>query len=153
MNNEQKAELEQLAAKAPGKLLTAETVVEFASDESTALHKAFEWDDTEAAREYRLMQARQVIRVFVKYEPRAARSVRALVSVPSDRANTGGYRRTEDVLSNPNWVGEMVAEVQAKIRNLQQSYSYLRQLDPLWPRLDACVSEFLVELSKQRQAG
>lgn len=127
--------------------------MEFAKDATTALHASFEWDDSEAGRLYRVQQARQLIRAFVYYEPRVGQKVRALVSVPSDRTNTGGYRRTQDVLAQPDWQAELVGEVAAKIRNLQQSYSYLRQLDPLWPRLDATVATFLAEMAVARQAG
>ena len=43
--------------------VTPSLVVEFAKDETTELHKRFEWDDTAAAEQYRLNQARRVIRV------------------------------------------------------------------------------------------
>ena len=33
-----------------------------AKSKTTALHKCFEWDDTKAGREYRLIQARRIIR-------------------------------------------------------------------------------------------
>jgi hypothetical protein len=41
--------------------LTPEVVVEFARDENSTLHKLFTWDDSKAAEQYRLQQARNII--------------------------------------------------------------------------------------------
>jgi len=41
--------------------LTPEMVVEFAKDENNFLHKLFTWDDSKAAEQYRLQQARNII--------------------------------------------------------------------------------------------
>lgn len=43
--------------------VTPSLVVEYARDQTTELHNRFEWDDTIAAEQYRLNQARRVIRV------------------------------------------------------------------------------------------
>lgn len=44
--------------------LTPANVVDAARDENHPLHHRFEWDDTVAAEKYRLVQARQLIRVL-----------------------------------------------------------------------------------------
>ncbi len=153
MNQAQHEELKRLAAEAPSGLLTAESVVEHAKKEDSPLHELFEWDDSEAAKLFRIQQARQTIRAFVRYEPRINRNVRGLVSLPTDRLNEGGYRETEKVVQRPEWVAELVSEVSAKVRGMKDSYSYLHQLDPLWPRLNAVVDQFVAELMTQRSAG
>ena len=48
-----------------GEQYTPEQVVELAKDETTQLHGLFEWDDTEAARKYRIHQAGTIIRALV----------------------------------------------------------------------------------------
>ncbi len=153
MNQAQHEELKRLAAEAPSGLLTAESVVEHAKKEDSPLHELFEWDDSEAAKLFRVQQARQVIRAYVRYEPRTARKVRGLVSVPTDRVNEGGYRTTEAVANRPEWVQELVNEVAAKIHGMKHQYAFLPQLDPLWPRLNATVEAFIVEMQTQRSAG
>jgi len=45
--------------------LSAELVVAEASKESSPLHEHFEWDNTEAAEQYRLVQARTILRAIV----------------------------------------------------------------------------------------
>lgn len=41
--------------------LTAQSVLEAASPEDSILHVLFEWDDSEAAKQYRLQQARTIL--------------------------------------------------------------------------------------------
>ncbi|MEE4236521.1 MAG: hypothetical protein V2I51_07335 [Anderseniella sp.] len=55
------AELNRLA-KAGGGRITPSAIVEAARDEDSALHAYFEWDDSTAAEQYRLMQARELLR-------------------------------------------------------------------------------------------
>lgn len=59
-----RAELETVRAERRGHLRPAD-VVERARSRSSALHRLFEWDDTEAARKYRLQQARAVLSAVV----------------------------------------------------------------------------------------
>lgn len=61
-------ELSTLASEL-GDKLTPEAVVERACDPKTALHAQFEWNDAEAGAEFRLLQARGLIRrVVVKFD-------------------------------------------------------------------------------------
>jgi hypothetical protein len=53
---------ELVKLRRPGHGIDPEDVVDVAKDPSHPLHDAFEWDDTEAARQYRLEQARYLIR-------------------------------------------------------------------------------------------
>lgn len=158
MTKQQREELEKLAARerGEGRLLTPAAVVEFARDEGTALHgfPGFLWDDDEAAAQaHRIGVARRLIRVCVRHVPQVQRVVRPFVSLPSDRATTGGYRDAEEVLGRPDWQAEVVNEVGARLRALRQSYSYLRALDPLFDRLDAAYAAFVAERGQQRPAG
>ncbi len=152
MNASMKAELETLASAANG-LLHAEQVIEFAKNPETALHREFEWDDTEAAAKYRLQQARQVIRVFVKFEPRVNRECRALVSVPSDRSISGGYRKTSEVLDSPNYRVQVVEEALKRIEATRDNFNYLPELDPLFTRLSNMIAEFRKEMAGSQQAA
>lgn len=142
MNDAQRKELDQLAKRGKG-ILTADAVVKHARNPETALHEAFEWDDTEAARRFRLDQARQVIRFYVYYEPQVERQVRAYVSVPSDRAEGNGYRHSREVAANQDWSAQLLEEVAVKVRQMRDSYAYIRILDDLWPRLEAVVDEYV----------
>lgn len=143
MTEEKFAELERIRLAHPKKLLVAAEVVEAAKDEASPLHGDFTWDDSEAAGLYREQQARQVIRAAVVFEPRLQRSTRAYLSVPTDRTNEGGYRRTSEVLDRPDYVAQLVEEVQNKVRSMRSAYSHLSALDPLWIQFEETIAKFL----------
>lgn len=155
MNEQVQRELDALSIKlqADKKLLTAEAVLDFAErNTDSALYAEFEWNKEEAARRYRLSQARKIIRCYVYFEPQVTRRVRAYVSVPTDRVTTGGYRPMSQVLSNGALIQQLVDEVAQKIRSMRGSYAHLQCLDPLWSRLDQVVTDFLAEMRPRATA-
>ena len=121
------AELEQIRQEHDG-LLKAEDVVDFARNPNTALHSKFTWDDTEAAERFRLMQARQVIRVFVKIYPREKQQVRAYVSLVDDRRKGGGYRSTEEVLRASSLRDALVFQAHREMKAFVERYEHLEEL-------------------------
>lgn len=76
--------LEELASRNEGQL-HPEDVVKAARPERSPLHHLFEWDDTEAARLYRIDQARELIRsvhLTIETSPDQSIDVRRYVHVP-----------------------------------------------------------------------
>lgn len=126
----QEKELQSLKKKG---LLKAEDVVAFAKSPKTALHKKFEWDNTKAAHEHRLWQAREMIvhvRVFIKT---AKREVQVFVSLSSDRANPGGgYRERTTVLSIKKYREELLAQALADFKFWEEKYLELKELAPIF---------------------
>lgn len=91
--------------------LTPNQVVSEAVDPGSVLHKHFEWDDTEAAHQYRLVQARQLIRTYkikvpVK-ETAETVEVRAFVSEP----NRESYAPTLDVVRDLDRKAALIAQL------------------------------------------
>ena len=103
-------------ARQKGGILKIEDVLEEARDESSILHKHFEWDNTAAAEHYRRQQARVLIQrckiSLVETEPV---KIRAFVSLPADRENGGGYRLTSEVVSDETLKAEMLRDIQLTI--------------------------------------
>ena len=58
--NEERKYLEQMARRNNG-VLMIDDVLQAAQDEDNILHRHFEWDDTEAAKQFRREQARSLI--------------------------------------------------------------------------------------------
>jgi hypothetical protein len=127
-------ELAQIARQNGGLVFPAK-VVEFAKDQSTALHSRFIWDDTEAARRYRLDQAREIIRVNVTVISKDAPPVRAFVSLSSDRKAGGGYRALVDVLSDDVMMQRLLDDALAELEALKRKYEQLAALRPIWAAL------------------
>ena len=133
------SELEQIRQKHGG-LLKPEDVVAFARNKRTALHSEFEWDDAKASAEFRLEQARRVIRVSVTVLPSPhsdQEPVRAYVSVASDRAQPGGgYRSFADVMTDDDMRAELVNEALGEAKRWRRKYERLRELAPIFRAID-----------------
>lgn len=82
--------------------LTAESVLAAAQDVSSPIHSLFEWDDTIAAHEYRLEQARRVVRMTITTVE--GERVRAFVHLRS----VDTYTPIEDALATTDWRQEIL---------------------------------------------
>jgi len=74
--------------------LTPDAVVKAAQSPKSPLHRFFEWDNTEAARKYRIEQARELIRevrIEMTVHEKTIQTV-AYVRDPSAPPNRQGYR-------------------------------------------------------------
>ncbi len=142
LNDAARAELEDLRISAGG-LLRPDDVVERARSQNSALHKYFEWDDTEAAAAYRMHQARQVIRVVVRLIPRQASpsvAVRAYISLPSDRAQ-GGYRAVEDVANDETRAAEAMMELRRLLTRMEMRYGALASVSDVLARIGDILNQ------------
>jgi hypothetical protein len=138
MNKHRLEELKALA-DANGGLLTPAAVVERAENPKSALHGAFEWDDTEAARKYRLEQARQLIRVTVEVirTPTEETKVTAFFALRGDRYEEGGYRHMptlvktqagrEAILATALWELEAFRDKYAQLTEIAHVFSAIRK--------------------------
>lgn len=103
-------------ARRSGGVLEIDDVLNEAKDETSVLHKHFEWDDSEAADLYRRQQARTLIQKckiqLVETEPVM---IRAFVSLPTDRVNGGGYRLMSEVVNDDSMRDELIRDIQLTI--------------------------------------
>lgn len=128
-------ELEAIRQEAGG-ILRAEDVVEYAKAPETALHGRFQWDDTEAARQYRIWQAREIIRVEVTVLPNTTKETRAYVSMLSDRGEGGGYRDIYSVMHDPEMRSALLVQALAELNRLRVKYRLLKELAPVFEAMD-----------------
>lgn len=135
LNESAQAELDALVEQHGGIVLPAQ-VVEFARDENTALHEYFDWDDSEAAKQWRLEQARRVIRLSVTVIQSDNAPIRALVSLTSDRKAGGGYRALADILDDESLREQMERDALAELRVFRRKYERLVLLQPIWVAVD-----------------
>jgi hypothetical protein len=138
-------ELEQLVWQHSGTITPAQ-VVEFAADPETALHTLFTWDDTEAARKYREVEAAKFLRAVVKLIPRENDEplmVRAFVSLSTDRRTEHVYRPIVDVLDDEERRVVMVQDAKRELAGVKQKYAHLHELARVW---DAIADAVAVEM-------
>lgn len=134
------AELLQIQAADPQQLLRAEAVVEFAENPATALHQKFNWDDTEAARQWRLHTARGVIRTYVAVlSTKAPEKFRAFVSLSKDRTRGGGYRSIASVLSDDDMREQLLADAYRSMKHFMNRYGSLQELAEVFKAMEAAL--------------
>jgi len=124
------AELRRIA-EANGGQLRPSDIVKAARAASSPLHSQFEWDDSEAAEQYRIWQARQLLRVTVEYigEGDEAVPVRVFVSLSTDRRGDGsGYRVTTAVMSDPDYRRQLLADALEEMKRFEKKYADLKEL-------------------------
>jgi hypothetical protein len=125
---EQERKLLTKMARQNGGVLRVDDVLQEAQDESSILHKHFEWDDTEAAVQYRKHQARALIaRCKITMVETSPVEIRAFVSLPTDREAGGGYRLTSEVVNNEYMKAEMLRDIQMTIARWTQKLHLLDQ--------------------------
>ena len=124
---------ERLAALEARGRLTPESVLRDAKCPDSVLHPQFEWDDSKAANEYRLWQARQIIRVSVTVIPNAEKEYHAYVSLKDDRKQEGGgYRSTVSVLKHSVRRDAMLREALEELDVFRRKYAILTELAPVF---------------------
>ena len=132
---EQRAdELEAIRAEAGG-VISPQAVVDYARDGDTALHSAFTWNNTKAAEQYRLWQARQVIRVCVTCHEKLRDPIRVYVSMQEDRGEEG-YRLLDDVMSDKDMRESLLIQAMADLKRWKAKYRQLTVLAPIFEAMD-----------------
>lgn len=95
----------------------------------SALHRRFQWDNTKAAQEYRLWQARNLItEVRVVYPDRKMRQVYVspVQNRKGDRAT--GYEALVDVLNNARKRARFLSQALAEYERINEKYVDLTEL-------------------------
>ena len=119
-------------------VLRAEDVVETARDPDSPLHRYFEWDNGVAAHQYRLEQARHLIRCSVTVLPNTEEPVRAFASLMPDRTRAGGgYRHTVDVLTDADMRERLLSQALDELHRVRRLYKRLTELAPVFEAMDA----------------
>lgn len=130
-------ELEQILQSSEDGLLKAVDVVEYARDPETALHEWFTWDDGDAAHQYRLWQARRVIKVHVQIVNGHKEPVPVFVNLESTRHQPdGGYRLLSVVMADEELRRELLAQALREANQWRRKYRALKELEPVFASLD-----------------
>ena len=124
---EERQVLTQMARRNNG-VLKVDDVLAEARDENSILHRHFEWDDSEAAEQYRRQQARALIqKCRIQLVETSPVEIRAFVSLPTDREHGGGYRLTSEIMGNQYLKDEMLRDIRMTIQRWTQKLHLLDQ--------------------------
>ena len=114
---------ELMAIRAEHGQLTAALIVETAQDEDHPLHHRFEWDDSVAGRKYRLIQAKQLIRVVKEtYIDRQGNpdDVRFFHAIPREDAMV--YEPLPEIIADDLATKILLSSMEREWRSLRKRY-------------------------------
>ena len=124
-----------LARLAKNGELTAEKVVRSAQSERSPLHPAFEWDDTAAAHEFRLTQARALtrhLRIVTDANPAPERAYfHVCIS-----GGTDAYVTSARVLSEPELYEALKRDALAALNAARLRFHEIKELETVWTAID-----------------
>lgn len=119
-------------------------VVEAARPEKSPLHDCFEWDDNKAAEQFRIEQARGLIRsirVIVKVSNAETVPVRAFLHVKETECG-GGYVEIRTVMRTPAFQQQVLESALSELKAWQARYRQLSELVTVFTAIEAFESQF-----------
>lgn len=116
-----------------GEEFTPEEIVEAAEDETKELHKCFEWDDTKAANNYRLYQARVLTsQIVFKREVVEDAPSPVPVRVFNKTDRSGGYKIPERTFKVQSEYESLLQRAYAELRAFKLKYQALSELSEIF---------------------
>lgn len=138
-------EIDRLLAKY-GQSLKAEQVLEEARSKKSPIHNAFDWNDTTAARAYRLEQARRLLRSVrvVIITPKGSEITTRVTVTTEDPEESGRvYSATEYAMSSEKMRNSILRQALAELKAFRHKYATLSELASLFKQIDV-LSEKLI---------
>lgn len=124
-----RSELDSIRQANRDRMLHAEKIVAWAKAHRTsALYGEFEWNNSKAASEFRIWQARRLIQIHVV----TADGAPQLVSLSFDRSKGGGYRDIDDVIKDRSLSEIMLNDAIAELNRAQSRFGRVRELLSVW---------------------
>ena len=132
--------IEEIREKNGGDV-AAEHIVKAAKPKRHKLHGIFEWDDSKAANQHRVNQARTLLRsIEVIYEELPDRPVRSHEIVFKKRRGEDGertiYRTTDEAMADPVARDALIAEAIRQAMAFRRRFQNLRELQLIFDAID-----------------
>lgn len=118
-----------------GESFSPADIVEAARNESSELHKCFEWDDSIAAEKYREHQARMVIaQLVVRTETTDNTPVSVRVISSANAMNS--YMPTKMLIRSESEYADLLERAKRELRAFQQKYITVVELQDIFAMID-----------------
>lgn len=137
----------ELIRKENNGVINPHDVIEYAKNPNTSLHSCFEWDNTKAAKEYRLYQARSLIAVMVIVEPNTQKEVKAYVNVRKDDSEKRGYISTKEVKEHRS---SILLDAFMELENFKRKYFFVQELKPIVRSIEEFLKENNEKMLKEK---
>ena len=128
-----KADAQKVAEEIGFGKFTPMEVLEKAKDETTELHKCFEWNDSIAAEKYRLEQAKNIIRMLVyKKENKEQQVVRYYAKTETKHV----YQPTKQFLGQEDEYQGLLRRALAELEAFKNKYHTLTELENIFEAME-----------------
>lgn len=128
-----KADAQKVAEEIGFGKFTPMEVLEKAKDETTELHKCFEWNDSIAAEKYRLEQAKNIIRMLVyKKENKEQQVVRYYAKTEKKHV----YQPTKQFLVQEDEYQGLLRRALAELEAFKNKYHTLTELENIFEAME-----------------
>lgn len=117
--------------------LDQEDIVAAARDEQNPLHEHFEWDDVEAATQYRLVQAGDLIRgieIVFQRPDEEPKHIRAFVNIAQNDERF--YVATVDAMQDPELRRQVVRQAFAELEAWRRRHAELTEFAKVFAEID-----------------
>ena len=130
-----KADAQTVANELESIKCTPENIVEYAKDETTELHKCFEWDNSIAGHKYRCIQAQRVVRslVITREDTGEKTPIRLL---HSEGNRTGEYKPIYMIVRDKDEYQSLLERAMDELRAFKRKYSCLSELEEILELID-----------------
>lgn len=128
-----KADAQKVAEEIGFGKFTPMEVLEKAKDETTELHKCFEWNDSIAAEKYRLEQAKNIIRMLV-YEKETKEQ--AVVRYYAKTETKHVYQPTKQFLVQEDEYQGLLRRALAELEAFKNKYHTLTELENIFEAME-----------------
>lgn len=125
-----------------GGTLRPESVVQAAQEPDSALHRYFEWNDTEAARKYRLHQADYLIRAVVvcpEEDERPFEPVRAFVCIEESPGAARVFTHVCEAMRDDSLRQQVLERARSELAAWRRRYAHLAEFAAIFDAIDALV--------------
>jgi hypothetical protein len=119
--------------------ITAENVVNLARNENSVIHDDFEWNDTVAGEKYRVLQAKEMLRMFVTENIKEdCEPIRAMFPVIT-KEDKREYKPTEIILKNVDEYQQLLKTALDELRAFKKKYKSLAELDNVMEEIEKVI--------------
>jgi len=123
-------------------IIQPEVIVSIAVNPDSPLHRYFTWDDTEAARQFRLAQARNLVRrVLITRTPTPEPSFVNVTIQRTDGTIRRGYVETKRAVVEPDLYVQIVADARRGLIAYRNRLSAFDQAHELVAGLDRLIED------------
>lgn len=115
-----------------GNEYTPQQIVEKARDESTELHKLFEWNDSIAAEKYRCEQASKIIRMLVVKNDNSEAAQEPVITtraIVCRNTNDNYYQPITTTVRNEDQYQKLLRTALSELEAFKRKYSVLSELE------------------------